>query len=235
MPSIEAMLITLPGLSWDAAARSGDTSFLSVRRDAFAVCLHREEGAYPIRTHALEVGDRHPLGVGGGSLAILATLSDAEIERVLPDGGTVHLLGGPQALTSAVERALDDLGYRTPRFPGADRIQTAGMIARFVGASASDEVLLVRAAGNPDLQQGWVDSVSCGGWAADTATPVLLTHTESPTVADESLRTKGYRRWVRSKLATGVRAGSRARARTTEQSWASHATRHVDMATSRGR
>ncbi|MEF2552497.1 IclR family transcriptional regulator [Aurantimonas sp. A2-1-M11] len=65
------------------SARSGDTSFLSVRRDTFAVCLHREEGAYPIRTHALEVGDRHPLGVGGGSLAILAALPDAEIDRVL--------------------------------------------------------------------------------------------------------------------------------------------------------
>lgn len=56
------------------AALSGDTVFLSVRRDAFSVCLSKEDGAFPIRTHALQVGDRHPLGVGAGSLAILAAL-----------------------------------------------------------------------------------------------------------------------------------------------------------------
>jgi DNA-binding IclR family transcriptional regulator len=65
------------------ARESGDTSFLSVRRENYAVCLHREEGAYPIRIHALQVGYQHPLGVGGGSLAILAALPDEEVERVL--------------------------------------------------------------------------------------------------------------------------------------------------------
>ncbi|WP_205624956.1 IclR family transcriptional regulator [Geminicoccus roseus] len=65
------------------ARESGDTSFLSVRRDNHAVCLHREEGAFPIRIHALQVGYQHPLGVGGGSLAILAVLPDEDVERVL--------------------------------------------------------------------------------------------------------------------------------------------------------
>ncbi|MBO0902914.1 IclR family transcriptional regulator [Jiella sp. MQZ13P-4] len=62
---------------------SGDTSFASVRRGDFAVCLHREEGAFPIRTHALLPGHRHPLGVGAGAMAMLAALSDAEIEPIL--------------------------------------------------------------------------------------------------------------------------------------------------------
>src|SRR5690606_2574445 len=84
-----------------------------------------------------------------------------------------------------VERALDDLGHRTPRFPGTDRIQTAAMIGRFVGAGDGGEVLLVRAAGTPDLAQGWVDSVSCGGYAADRGVPVLLPATASPTVSGE--------------------------------------------------
>ena len=65
------------------SARSGDTSFASIRRGDFSVCLHREEGSYPIRTHALVAGNRHPLGVGGGALAMLAALGDAEVERVL--------------------------------------------------------------------------------------------------------------------------------------------------------
>ncbi|MEP9348735.1 IclR family transcriptional regulator [Xanthobacter sp. KR7-225] len=65
------------------ATESGDCAFLTVPRDIFAVCLHREEGTFPIRTHVLQAGDRHPLGVGAGSLAILAALPDVEVERVL--------------------------------------------------------------------------------------------------------------------------------------------------------
>lgn len=60
-----------------------DTSFLTVRRDRFALCLHREEGTHPVRTHALQSGDQHPLGVGAGSLAILAALPDAEAQDAI--------------------------------------------------------------------------------------------------------------------------------------------------------
>ena len=63
--------------------QTGDTAFLSVARDVYSICLHREEGAYPIRIHALHAGDRHPLGVGAGSLALLAALRDKEVEQVL--------------------------------------------------------------------------------------------------------------------------------------------------------
>lgn len=65
------------------SALSGDTSFVSMRRDDYAVCLHREEGAYPVRTHALLAGDQNPLGVGAGSLAMLSALPDAEVEPIL--------------------------------------------------------------------------------------------------------------------------------------------------------
>ncbi|MBF9197294.1 IclR family transcriptional regulator [Microvirga terrestris] len=60
-----------------------DTSFLSVRRDNYAVCLHREEGTYPVRTHALQVGNHHPLGIGAGSLAMLSSLDADDVENVL--------------------------------------------------------------------------------------------------------------------------------------------------------
>lgn len=73
----------------DAAVRlareSGDTAFVNMRRGAAAICLHREDGDYPIRTHALETGDQHPLGIGAGSLAMLSALPDAEVEMVLAD------------------------------------------------------------------------------------------------------------------------------------------------------
>lgn len=63
--------------------RTQDTSFLSVRRDMLSLCLYREEGTYPIRTHALQMGFEHPLGIGAGSLAMLAALSDSEVEEAL--------------------------------------------------------------------------------------------------------------------------------------------------------
>ena len=66
-----------------------DTSFLSVRRDTYSVCLYREEGTYPVRTHALQAGFEHPLGVGAGSLAMLAALPDAEVEAILAANDTV--------------------------------------------------------------------------------------------------------------------------------------------------
>ena len=65
------------------SAASTDTSFVSMRRDDYSVCLHREEGTHPVRTHALLSGDQNPLGVGAGSLAMLAALSDAEIDAIL--------------------------------------------------------------------------------------------------------------------------------------------------------
>ncbi|EDM73285.1 hypothetical protein RAZWK3B_03655 [Roseobacter sp. AzwK-3b] len=65
------------------ARTTGDTAFLSVRRGRYSVCLHREEGTHPIRTYALMPGGHHPLGVGAGSLAMLAALPDAEVEEVM--------------------------------------------------------------------------------------------------------------------------------------------------------
>lgn len=65
------------------AAACGDSSFVSVRRGSYSVCLHREEGDFPIRTHVLQPGARHPLGVGAGAMAILAALPEDEIEQVL--------------------------------------------------------------------------------------------------------------------------------------------------------
>ena len=65
------------------AATTEDSAFLSIPRDTVSICLHREEGAFPIRTQVLKAGDRYPLGVGAGSLAILAAMPDADVARVI--------------------------------------------------------------------------------------------------------------------------------------------------------
>lgn len=74
--------LALDGLA-RIARQSGDCAFLSVPRGTFSVCLHREEGSWPIRTHVLQAGDRHPLGIGAGGLAILAALPDMEAARII--------------------------------------------------------------------------------------------------------------------------------------------------------
>lgn len=62
---------------------TSDTVYASVREGIAAVCVGREIGSFPIRTLTLEVGDRRPLGVGSGALALLAFLPDAEVETSL--------------------------------------------------------------------------------------------------------------------------------------------------------
>ena len=65
------------------ARKSGDMAFLTVRSADDGVCLDRKEGAYPIRAHTFDIGARRPLGIGGGSLAILSALPSAEVERII--------------------------------------------------------------------------------------------------------------------------------------------------------
>lgn len=65
------------------AEATGDTVFLSVPEGDEALCIDRATGDYPIKTLTLNVGDRRPLGVGAGSLALLAFREDREVMRVL--------------------------------------------------------------------------------------------------------------------------------------------------------
>jgi DNA-binding IclR family transcriptional regulator len=65
------------------ARETGDTVFISVREGLDALCLAREVGDFPIKTLTLSAGDRRPLGVGAGSLALLAFLPEEEIGEVI--------------------------------------------------------------------------------------------------------------------------------------------------------
>lgn len=65
------------------ANQSGDTALFTIRRGWHSLCLGKAEGDFPIRSHVLQPGDRHPLGVSSGGLAILATLPDAEVQECL--------------------------------------------------------------------------------------------------------------------------------------------------------
>lgn len=65
------------------AEEIGDTVFLSVPVDNDWVCVDRQVGPFPIRTLTVDVGDRGPLGVGSGGLALLAFRTDEEIEATI--------------------------------------------------------------------------------------------------------------------------------------------------------
>ncbi|HWK44966.1 MAG TPA: IclR family transcriptional regulator [Stellaceae bacterium] len=65
------------------ALETGDTAFCSVREGLHAVCIARAIGPFPIRTLTLDIGHRRPLGVGAGSLALLAALPPAVIDDMI--------------------------------------------------------------------------------------------------------------------------------------------------------
>lgn len=60
-----------------------DTVYLIIRHGDHAVCVDCYEGTFPIKVLTLRVGDKRPLGIGAGSLAILASLDDQDVERIL--------------------------------------------------------------------------------------------------------------------------------------------------------
>jgi DNA-binding IclR family transcriptional regulator len=59
------------------------TTYLMARSDKDAVCLLCVQGSTALRAMPVEVGQRLPLGIGAGSLAILATLDDEEVRRIV--------------------------------------------------------------------------------------------------------------------------------------------------------
>ncbi|WP_439687726.1 IclR family transcriptional regulator [Cupriavidus oxalaticus] len=60
-----------------------DSAILSVPSGCESVCIELRLGTFPIRANYLDIGSRRPLGIGAGSLALLAALPDAEIDAVL--------------------------------------------------------------------------------------------------------------------------------------------------------
>ncbi len=81
-PRFDIRQLAAPALDRISQA-TGDTVFLSIRSKLEAICIDRREGSFPIRTLTLEIGSRRPLGLGAGSLALLAFLPADEIERTI--------------------------------------------------------------------------------------------------------------------------------------------------------
>lgn len=87
------------------ALETGDWVFFSVRQGHEVICLSRESGHIPYPASALKVGDRHPMGLGAGGVAMLAALPDDEVEQVLAHNAAAIARDHPRA-TLPVIRAL---------------------------------------------------------------------------------------------------------------------------------
>jgi DNA-binding IclR family transcriptional regulator len=65
------------------AKETEDTIYVHIQEGLRSVCVGREQGSFPIRTLSLDVGQTRPLGVGSGSIALLAFLPEQEIEAII--------------------------------------------------------------------------------------------------------------------------------------------------------
>jgi hypothetical protein len=102
----------------------------------------------------------------------------AEIQRVLPSGGTVYVLGGDLALGPAIDTTLQSLGYHVVREAGADEYATAVDIAQQLG----DPTTIFEATG-----LDFYDALSAVPAAIEQHGAILLTDG-----ATESLETYAY-------------------------------------------
>lgn len=62
---------------------TAESAFFSARRGDETICLVREDGSFPIRSHVLHEGIRFPLGVASAGMVILAHLDDREVNDYL--------------------------------------------------------------------------------------------------------------------------------------------------------
>jgi len=76
-PFLEAILPAMKAI----ARHTEDTIYLVVRNGDYGHCLHREEGAFPIRTLTMIAGSTRLLGLGNSSRALLSLLNDDELEK----------------------------------------------------------------------------------------------------------------------------------------------------------
>lgn len=61
------------------AAITDDKVFIMVRRDLSALCIDSVQGEFPNRPSTLAVGSRRPLGIGAGSIVLLAALPQRQL------------------------------------------------------------------------------------------------------------------------------------------------------------
>jgi hypothetical protein len=125
---------------------------------------------------AAKVGGPLLITPGAPLSSSLDSRVQTEIQRVLPAGGTVYILGGDLALSPSIDTALQGLGYVTERIAGSDEYATAVDVAQQLGNPS----LVFEATG-----LDFPDALSAVPAAIETGGAVLLTDgsTQAPETA----------------------------------------------------
>ncbi len=163
-PGLPAGALTDPGVNRvdgderiESAVLGSQASFED--GGAGAVVLARADLAPDAQTGTpLAIAMDAPLLLTAGTA--LSSDTSAEIQRVLPTGGTVYVLGGDAALSAQIDEDITALGYSPTRLAGANRFETATVIAD-EGLGRPSTVLLADGG-------GFADAVVAGAasWAA---------------------------------------------------------------------
>jgi len=137
---------------------------------AGAVVLVRKDGfADALAGTALAVKKKAP--ILSTDTTALDPRTQAEIQRVLPAGGTVYLLGGAVALATNIGTTLQSLGFSVVRFSGDDRFGTSVLIANALGDPLT--MLLADGTNFPDALAAGAAAAHVGGTVITTNGPVL--------------------------------------------------------------
>jgi putative cell wall-binding protein len=119
------------GATRQATAVAVSTSAFPAGSASAVVLARADDFADALAGGPLAAAKHAPLLLtSSGSLDAVAS---AEIQRVLPKGGTVYLLGGTSAISDAVAAAITALGDVPTRIAGTDRYGTAIAIAGAMG------------------------------------------------------------------------------------------------------
>ena len=128
----------------------------------------------------LSRSDTYADALGGAALAahkggpLLLTPSGSldasvlhELQRVLPRGADVYVLGGTGALSPAVESTLASAGFTPIRISGANRYQTSVAVAKAAVNGTPDNILIATG-------QNFPDALSAGAAAASDPDSVVV-------------------------------------------------------------
>jgi putative cell wall-binding protein len=143
-----------------------ESSFFSPTLAKAVVVARSDDYADALAGAPLAVARQAPMLLN--PTAALDPRVQAEIERALPKGGTVFLLGGLSALSQSVQDSIAGDGYNVIRYQGADRFATALTIA---SAGLGDPSTLFLTTGT-----NFADALPAGPAAAEKSGAILLTN-----------------------------------------------------------
>lgn len=141
------------------AERTGDTAILVVRSGHDSVCIDRRSGPFPIKVFTVDIGMRRPLGFGAGSIALLASLPETEVDAIL-SAGRHREAGYPASFERTVRRAVREArekGYALSDGVVLSGVRGVGVVIRdFRGAPVAGIGIAATAARLPLAKVGKV-------------------------------------------------------------------------------